>query len=70
MSESLYDSWSESDKVKKEWISNGWKWVYQPFWYCKKEDDFDKGARCAKCDQWVERETQYSLEAHELNHYH
>lgn len=69
MGESLYNIWSKSNKVKAEWVTNGWKWIYQPFWYCKKDDDENKGARCAKCNTFVERKTQHSLEAHELTHW-
>ena len=69
MNESLYNSWSKSDKVKKEWIQNGWKWIYQPFWYCKKDDDENKGARCTECNQWVERKDKDSLQIHEMNHW-
>ena len=67
--ETLYDIWKRSQNQQNLWEMAGWKWIHQPFWYCTGTDDPNKGARCAQCHKWVERESNHSLEVHEMNHW-
>jgi len=66
---SLRQNWSGNISERKLWGKNNWKWIHEPFWYCNGTDDPDKGARCAQCDEWVERKDCGSLQVHELNHW-
>jgi len=50
-------------------LKDGEKWAYEPNWYLAVGDDFEKGARCADCDKWIERENRDSLQVHEMQHW-
>jgi hypothetical protein len=54
---------------KTRQLKEGEKWVYEPLFYLAKDDDFEKGARCAYCGKWIERKNRDSLQVHEMKHW-